>query len=401
MGCSSSIAEKYKVEEVRGGDIAPDAPSFHNDFELSRKLGKGAFGSVYLAWRRDGVREKVAVKVADLHQVPQGGSTTDAKSSVGMDSKSTVKITKSGLDTRRKRTTEKEVRVLKALPKSEYIVAYYADYCEGGISYIVMELCSMSLLQAFGTMPRLTESTMKLVLRDMLKGLVVCHRACIVHRDVKADNFLAVADDSRLGFRAKLCDFGLAGSITRRDACELAGVFGTPPYMAPEMLFDQKYGAKVDTWAFGALAYVLTFGTWPYSPPEYTGSKMKKAIIAGEHGPTFKAKPGMPEISAACVAWVQALLERDPEKRCSSEAALAHPSFNADWENGADSSLLPVILAAKRIGGFDCGAVASKSTQLDAMLMGLNRCHKRKDSSASDQSTIAGSDSMEHCPTSP
>lgn len=66
-----------------------------------------------------------------------------------------------------------------------------------GISYIVMELCSMSLLQAFGTMPRLTESTMKLVLRDMLKGLVVCHRACIVHRDVKADNFLAVADDSR------------------------------------------------------------------------------------------------------------------------------------------------------------------------------------------------------------
>lgn len=132
MGCSSSIAEKYEVEEVRGGDIAPDAPSFHNDFELSRKLGKGAFGSVYLAWRRDGVREKVAVKVADLHQVPQGGSTTDAKSSVGMDSKSTVKITKSGLDTRRKRTTEKEVRVLKALPKSEYIVAYYADYCEGG-----------------------------------------------------------------------------------------------------------------------------------------------------------------------------------------------------------------------------------------------------------------------------
>lgn len=75
--------------------------------------------------------------------------------------------------------------------------------------------------------------------QDMLSGLQACHGACVVHRDVKGDNFLAVPDSSPLGFRVKLCDFGFASFVGSPDASDLSGVCGTAQLMAPEIVANE------------------------------------------------------------------------------------------------------------------------------------------------------------------
>lgn len=407
MGCMSSQAVCRSSEPV-GSYTLPDGPGFHKDYHLSQRLGRGAFGSVYLAWRRedgDGAREvthKVAVKAVDL------------RAAAGADGQRTLVNSKSGLryadiadtsvDMKRKRSTEKEAQILRSLPPSQFVIAYYADYCEGDIFYLVMELCSCSFLHALDKTPQLTESTLQRVFTGMLWGLVAIHAARVVHRDVKADNYLAVLDGSPLGFTPKLCDFGLAATVPDRDACTLSRVYGTAPYMAPEMLRECKYGAKVDVWALGVLAHVLLFGSWPYTPPSAEGcnaAAIKAAIAAGVPEPTFRTQKGMPAVSPAPTAWLRALLRRDPRQRLSAETALTHPGFAADWEDRTPS-LRPTLAAAKRLVGFDCGRGDKKPSRLDALLFGLNRCPqargsesgllvKRRPSTASDVSTSAGS----------
>lgn len=95
-------------------------------------------------------------------------------------------IADTSVDMKRKRSTEKEAQILRSLPPSQFVIAYYADYCEGDIFYLVMELCSCSFLHALDKTPQLTESTLQRVFTGMLWGLVAIHAARVVHRDVKA-----------------------------------------------------------------------------------------------------------------------------------------------------------------------------------------------------------------------
>lgn len=87
------------------------------------------------------------------------------------------------------------------------------------------------------------------------------------------------------------CPLGVQARPTRRPA------EGTPPFMSPEMLGRVRYGAKVDIWAFGVIAYILLFGAWPYTPQALSGPDMKAAILAGTPSPRFESRAGAPKVS--------------------------------------------------------------------------------------------------------
>ena len=65
----------------------------------------------------------------------------------------------------------------------------------------------------------------------------------VIHRDLKPLNCLL--HEGHL----KLCDFGLASEKSR--------TVGTPHYMAPELLLDKPYSAKVDVFAFGIMLWEM------------------------------------------------------------------------------------------------------------------------------------------------
>lgn len=89
---------------------------------------------------------------------------------------------------------------------------------------------------------------------EVLLALEYFHSQGIIYRDLKLDNILLNLDG-----HIKIADYGLCkenmwyGSTT--------GTFcGTPEFMAPEILLEQKYGRAVDWWALGVLIYEMLLG---------------------------------------------------------------------------------------------------------------------------------------------
>ncbi len=72
-----------------------------------------------------------------------------------------------------------------------------------------------------------------------------------MHRDLKPGNiFLDLNSDVKLG------DFGLARVLNNESQFAFTHV-GTPYYMSPAQVYDQKYNEKSDIWSLGCIIYEL------------------------------------------------------------------------------------------------------------------------------------------------
>lgn len=71
----------------------------------------------------------------------------------------------------------------------------------------------------------------------------------ILHRDIKPANIF-------LDKTVKLGDFGLARILNENSEFAHTQV-GTPYYMSPELIEDNKYNDKSDIWACGCLLYEM------------------------------------------------------------------------------------------------------------------------------------------------
>ncbi|TQD69304.1 hypothetical protein C1H46_045163 [Malus baccata] len=114
----------------------------------------------------------------------------------------------------------------------------------------------------------LSPADIKSYLQMTLKGLAVCHKKWVLHRDMKPNNLL-IGPNGQL----KLADFGLArifGSPDRRFTHQVFARW----YRAPELLFGTKqYGPGVDVWAaaciFAELLLRRPFLQWTKNKHEF------------------------------------------------------------------------------------------------------------------------------------
>ena len=88
-----------------------------------------------------------------------------------------------------------------------------------------------------------------------------CWKECIIHRDLKPDNILVTSEPE---FTAKLTDFGEARATELNLAMTTVG---TPIFMAPEILRNDRYDSKVDVFSFGiCLVAMLRCEEQPCAP---------------------------------------------------------------------------------------------------------------------------------------
>lgn len=153
-------------------------------------------------------------------------------------------------------------------------------------------------------------------------ALAELHGVGVVHRDVKLENVLVLADARRVP-RPRLVDFGLA--ILDDDTCSRLTrsglLLGTAESIAPECARGLRASAPSDVYALGVLLYELIAGRPPFegAPVEILARKTRERAVCA------------PEIARRWPdAWapLSAALERDPSARPTAhELAVAFASL--------------------------------------------------------------------------
>mmetsp|Transcript_8013 Transcript_8013/g.29988 ORF Transcript_8013/g.29988 Transcript_8013/m.29988 type:complete len:540 (-) Transcript_8013:36-1655(-) len=88
------------------------------------------------------------------------------------------------------------------------------------------------------------------MLRDAADALTYLHENNLIHRDIKGANLLLDVDENGKWI-CKLSDFGMARPVAAVEEKRRLTICGTEDYMAPELLFDEEYGAAADIFSLG------------------------------------------------------------------------------------------------------------------------------------------------------
>ena len=137
---------------------------------------------------------------------------------------------------------------------------------------ILMEFCSSNLDKQI--VKNLLSSLDKaIVIYQIAEGLRYVHFNKIIHRDIKSKNIL-INEDKII----KICDFGISKYLSPDEYSLTIGV-GTPKYMAPEIINEEKhYTEKVDVYSFGVLVFFILCGRMPDITITNIGKGLKAEI---------------------------------------------------------------------------------------------------------------------------
>lgn len=96
-------------------------------------------------------------------------------------------------------------------------------------------------------------------IRQICEGLQHMHKMYILHLDLKPENILCV---NRATNKIKIIDFGLARIYKPRE--KLRVNFGTPEFLAPEVVNYDFVSFNTDMWSLGVITYMLLSSLCPF-----------------------------------------------------------------------------------------------------------------------------------------
>ena len=235
------------------------------------------------------------------------------------------------------------------------IVTFIEVYEDKQFLYVIMEKCTGGeVFERLIKQRRFTEIELVDFCRQMFSALEYIHSMNMIHRDIKAENFLYAEDGS-----IKLVDFGLAVKV-KPDTGLLRDVVGSPHYIAPEML-ERKYTYPVDMWSAGVLLYLMLYGRYPFDAE--TDDQIIRRIRAG--GINWESPDCTP--SGAILKLLQKLLQTKPGERFTPLAALNDPflSNRVETDETASNSIIITETVAERLNS--SVVIPTKSRRKDMM----------------------------------
>ncbi|CAJ1965565.1 unnamed protein product [Cylindrotheca closterium] len=229
---------------------------------------------------------------------------------------------------------QREIESMQGL-HHRHIIELQNVFEEPHFVHIVSELCRADeLYERIGSGDwNATEPESAQLLQNILSAVAYMHEHGVVHRDLKASNFVFASKTTNTDI--KIIDFGLARKLPLKegpadsptyDTLEqiLTTKVGTPYYVAPEVLLQDRYNSKCDVWSVGVIAYlVLSRGKLPHC-----GDNEADTITLLQD-PDLQCVYEPAEIWAELVDessakdFCQALLQKDPTLRSTAEEALA------------------------------------------------------------------------------
>ena len=101
-------------------------------------------------------------------------------------------------------------------------------------------------------------------MKELLTVVKYLHSKGIVHRDIKPENIMFEEMEVRSD-ELKLIDFGFAAYLKQNEFIPVHMKYGTPYYIAPEILNKKNYNFKCDIWSCGVVLYCMLAGRPPYN----------------------------------------------------------------------------------------------------------------------------------------
>jgi serine/threonine-protein kinase len=251
-------------------------------YELTRKLGQGGMGAVYVGVHRT-LQTPRAIKVLLPHEVDEG-------------------------------VVERFVREgqISASLRHPNIVEIYDVGEEDESHFLVMELVEgdslLHLLRRTGALP--LERAVHL-LRQTADALDYAHARGVVHRDVKPSNIIVGSDDA-----VTLIDFGIARALDESRLTRVGVVVGTFEYMAPEVVTEGGGSPGADRYALGIVAYQMLTGRVPF-----TGESAHSIMYRQVHDPPPPPTEYRPDLPPAAEEALLRQLAKSPDDRFPSAQA--------------------------------------------------------------------------------
>mmetsp|Transcript_82686 Transcript_82686/g.129196 ORF Transcript_82686/g.129196 Transcript_82686/m.129196 type:complete len:865 (-) Transcript_82686:307-2901(-) len=292
MGCCVQPAGKAVI--MKDGKVGKK--DFREKYDTGKKLGEGTFGMVFECTDKV-TKATYAVKMLE-HQSTWWGNM----------SRSTAVQWE---------MFAQEFEMLRTMNHPN-VIKMVDTFADNHFLYFVMDKYENSLIGA--VLPCLQKGKKSMpnaclgeITAQMCRSIVYLHGMNIVHRDVKADNYLVDGNTFKgRQFKVVLTDLSTARHL--EDGVFLKEMLGTMQYWAPEIV-ARYYTHKVDCWAIGVILWCMLTMKFPFNTVQETYTKKL----------TMRAD----KMTAEQFDLVQNLLEKNPAKRFSAQQALEH-QFVAD-----------------------------------------------------------------------
>ncbi|QCE02473.1 unc51-like kinase [Vigna unguiculata] len=210
----------------------------------------------------------------------------------------------------------KEISILSTI-KHPNIVRLFETIQANDRIYLVLEYCAGGDLAAYiQRHGKVSETVARHFMRQLAAGLQVLQEKNLIHRDLKPPNLLLASTAATPIM--KIGDFGFARSLTPQSLADT--LCGSPYYMAPEIIENQKYDAKADLWSVGAILYQLVIGKPPFDGNSQY--QLFQNILASTE--LYFPPEALKELHSDCLDLCRNLLRQNPDERLTFKAFFNH-----------------------------------------------------------------------------
>ncbi len=259
-------------------------------YQLTKLLGKGGMGTVYLANRIDDFKKEVAIKIIP----PFANSKAN------------------------KENFRRERQILARLEHPNIARILDGGTTENGTPFLVMEYVNGIPLNSF--CEKLSINERLILFQDVCNAVGYAHSNLIVHRDLKPTNILVTSVGT-----VKLLDFGIA-KLLQADEFEFSGNITftgnalTPEYASPEQINGENITIASDVYSLGVVLYEILTGSKPH---DFKGKSFNNILQI-----VSKNEPKTPNISSEVDSIILKALAKSPTKRYHSAEELRNDISN-------------------------------------------------------------------------